>query len=534
MSTTEEDWGYPAPGVTTIAAAAEWAQREFQDRPALVEGDRTLSFSEYVEYARAAARGLIAAGVAYGQRAAIWAPNSVDFAALALGTHISGAALVPVNTRYTVREAADILHRSGARVLFTVDSFLSRSYAAALRQFHLENPELLPDLPRIVIIGGTGTDSLAGFLEAGQGVREEELDNRSRAIKEDDTATVLFTSGTTGQPKGAMLGHGALLRSYWTWGGLLGVGPNDRVLLSNPFFHAFGLNVGLLLSLVRGVTAYPMAVFAAPAALDLIEEHRITYYPAPPTVFQSLLADPSLPHRDISSLRIAVTGATSIPPKLIHDMYDILGFDEVFSPYGFTEATGVATLTRQGDSRETVATTAGRAVPGVEVHVLAAGGGQAAPGETGEIAVRGYNVMQGYLGSEAAVIDDDGYLHSGDLGQIDEQGNLRVTGRIKDMFIVGGFNVYPAEVEAVIQSHPAVLSAAVTGIKDDRLGEVGLACVVLRPGQVLDARELTAWCAEHLANFKCPRTIHFVRELPVNASGKILKRDLQGMVAALG
>lgn len=525
----DEATEYPSTGVRTIAAAAIWAAQQYGARPALVDAGRSLSFTDYLAYAKAAARGLMAAGVKPGDRVAVWAPNSIEFAVSVLAIHLSGAALVPVNTRYTAREAADILDRSGAVLVFTVDRFLERSYAEELRAFHLDFPDLLPNLPRIVGIDEPDSPSLQGFLAAGRSESERDLEQRIGGITPDDIATVLFTSGTTGQPKGAMLRHGALLRAYWTWGTLLGVRPGDRVLLSNPFFHAFGLKVGLLLSLVHGVAAYPMPVFDAEAALDAIERERISFYPAPPTVFQALLAHPSLPGRDLASLRIAVTGATSIPPQLIHDMYDVLGFDEVFSPYGFTEGTGVATLTRQGDDRDTVATTAGKAVPGVEVAVLDGDGNPVAAGETGEIALRGYNLMAGYLGKDEAFLDERGYLRSGDLGVLDERGYLRVTGRIKDMYIVGGFNVSPAEVEAVLQAHPAVQAAAVTGVPDERLGEVGLACVVRRPAAEVTQAELDEWCRGQLANFKRPRSIRFVDALPLNASGKVMKDQLAAL-----
>ncbi|MGM7775814.1 AMP-binding protein [Arthrobacter sp. KNU-44] len=520
---------YPSTEVRTIAEAAIWAEQQYGGNPALVSPGRILSFTDYLAAAKAAARGLMAAGVKPGDRVAIWAPNSIEFAVSVLAIQLSGAALVPVNTRYTAREAADILDRSGAVLVFTVERFLGRSYAEELRVFHRDSPELLAHLPRIVDIGEPDSPRLLAFLAKGRSESERELEQRIGQITPDDIATVLFTSGTTGQPKGAMLRHGALLRAYWTWGGLLGVRPGDRVLLSNPFFHAFGLKVGLLLSLVHGVAAYPMPVFDAGAALDIIEQEGITFYPAPPTVFQSLLADPTLPSRDISSLRVAVTGATSIPPQLIHDMYDVLGFDEVFSPYGFTEGTGVATLTRQGDDRDTVATTAGRALPGIEVAVLRGDGTTAVPGETGEIALRGYNLMAGYLGKDEPFLDSRGYLRSGDLGVLDERGYLKVTGRIKDMYIVGGFNVSPAEVEAVLQAHPAVQAAAVTGMPDERLGEVGLACVVRRPAAEVTQAELDEWCRGQLANFKRPRSIRFVDSLPLNASGKVMKEQLAAL-----
>lgn len=532
MSEVEQVPDFPAPGVETIAAAARWAGEVFADLPAIVDGDVRWTFREYVDRAEAIAASLVAIGVQKGDRVGIWAPNCADFAATVLGIELAGAALVPLNTRFTVHEAGDICARASVKAVFTVESFLDRPYAAELAAYRLERPEVLAGGAPIVTFDGAGGGGIDALIAHATDEHRGEVDDRVSSLVPEDTGMVLFTSGTTGRPKGIRLGHGQLLRAYWQWGGILGVEPGDRVLLSNPFFHAFGLLVGLLLALVRGTAAYPLAVFTSADALRLIESERLTFYPAPPTVFQSILQDPAIETTDTSSLRIAVTGATSIPPSLIRAMHDVLGIERVFSPYGLTEATGVATLTRFGDSVETVAETAGRAVPGVEVAILRPDGSEAEPDEIGEICVRGYNTVVSYLDDDASLTDERGWLHTGDLGALDGAGNLRVTGRLKDMFIVGGFNVYPAEVEAVLTSHPGVAAAAVVGTPDERLGEVGAAFVIPKSGVQVDESALASLAVERLANYKRPRRYVFVDAFPVNASGKVQKQDLAARLVA--
>lgn len=531
---SESDW--PAEGVDTIAAAAYWARDRYAHRPALIEGDRMVTFTDYIEEAAQIARALIAYGVEPGQRVAIWAPNSIDFALSALAIHLCGGVLVPINTRFKAQEAAQVLRDAAAKVLFTVESFLGYRYVDALMELRDRDPEVLPHMPLVLTLGGSGERSLATAIEWGVGVVSPEiLDQRVRAIRSDDIGTVLFTSGTTGRPKGAMLRHGALVRSYWVWSGLTGLREGDRFLVSNPFFHAFGLKVGLLAALMRGATVYPLPVFSAEAALELIERERITYYPGPPTIYQSMLASPDLERRNISSLRTAVTGATSIPPQLITDIYDRLGYDEVYIPYGFTEGTGIATLTRSDDDRTTITTTSGRALPGVTVAVRREDGTTASVGEVGEIMLSGFNVMAGYLDPETGTprpVDDNGWLLSGDLGSLDAKGNLSISGRLKDVVIVGGFNVYPAEVEACLVQHPGLTAAAVIGISDERLGEVTCAFVIAHPEVAVTENDLELWCRERIANFKVPRVYRFVSELPTNASGKVVKAELQGLLSA--
>jgi acyl-CoA synthetase (AMP-forming)/AMP-acid ligase II len=315
----------------------------------------------------------------------------------------------------------------------------------------------------------------------------------------------------------------------------VGLRAGDRDLVVNPFFHTFGYKAGILACLMAGATVVPEPVFDVAAVLARIEEERISVLPGPPTLYQSLLADPQRAAHDLSSLRLGVTGAAVVPVELVKTMADELGFDTVLTAYGLTESCGTVTMCRRSDPPEVVAATSGRAIPGVEVRAVA-DGSEVRPGEPGEIVVRGYTVMPGYWHDEEATaeaIDADGWLHTGDIGVMDAAGNVTITDRLKDMFVVGGFNAYPAEIEAILRGHDAVAQVAVVGVPDGRLGEVGCAYVVPAPeaGAALEPAKLgqaiLSWSRDAMANYKVPRSIVFVDTLPVNASGKVLKRELR-------
>jgi acyl-CoA synthetase (AMP-forming)/AMP-acid ligase II len=345
----------------------------------------------------------------------------------------------------------------------------------------------------------------------------------------DDIADILFTSGTTGRSKGAMASHRQTLGMARGWADRAGLRPDDRYLIVNPFFHSFGYKAGYLACLLSGALIVPQPVFDAATVLDLVEHEQITVLPGPPAIYQTLLDDASLPGRDLSSLRLAVTGAAMVPQTLIRRMGDDLRIDTVLTAYGLTEAP-VVTMCTKDDDDLTVAKTCGRPLEWAEVRTLGPDGDWTPAGVPGEVLIRGPFVMRGYLddpASTTAAIDAEGWLHTGDVGVLDDRGYLRITDRITDMFTVGGFNVYPAELEQVITAHPAVRDCAVIGVPDGRLGEVGRAYVCTRQGSALDAEELIAYCRERLANFKVPRSVVFVDELPRNAGGKVVKTRLR-------
>jgi acyl-CoA synthetase (AMP-forming)/AMP-acid ligase II len=347
------------------------------------------------------------------------------------------------------------------------------------------------------------------------------FDEAVASVGPDSPGDLFFTSGTTGSPKGVLTTHGQTTRAFHQWSEILGLRAGDRYLIANPFSHTFGYKAGILACLMRGATMVPLASFDADALFETIERERISVFPAAPAVYQMMLAHPELAKRDLSSLRAAATGAAVIPVELIHRMRDTLGLETVVTAYGLTEATGVVTMSRDGDDPETVARTSGRAIDGVEVRVAE---------DTREILVRGYNVMTGYFEDDDATadaVDGDGWLHTGDVGDLDAAGNLRITDRIKDMFICGGFNAYPAEIEQVLLTYPGVREAAVIGVPDPRLGEVGKAFVIPAPGQAIDPEALLGYARERLANYKVPRHVEVVETFPRSSLGKVLKRELR-------
>jgi acyl-CoA synthetase (AMP-forming)/AMP-acid ligase II len=361
-------------------------------------------------------------------------------------------------------------------------------------------------------------------------VSESDGDARARSIAPDDLADLLFTSGTTGRPKGATATHAQTLRAFRDWADVVGLRAGDRYLVALPYFHSFGYKAGLLAALMMGATVYPLPVFDADEVLRRVARDRITMLPGPPALYQSMLAKPNLRELDLSSLRLAVTGAAVIPVELVHRMRRELGFETVVTGYGLTEASGVATMCRADDDPETIATTSGRAIPGVEVRVVDDDGNEVARGDAGEIAIRGYTVTRGFFDdpeATAAAIDPQGWLRTGDIGVMDARGYIKITDRKKDMFIVGGFNAYPAEIERVILEHPAIAQAAVVGAPDERLGEVGVAYVVVRSDARVEEAEMIAFCRDRMANFKVPRRVVIVESLPMNATGKVLKYVLR-------
>ena len=513
---------------TTIPRLVDAAAERFGDHEAFVDGDQRWTYAEYRDRIHAAARALMARGIQPGDCVAVWAPNTAEWAVAALGVHCAGATLIPINTRFKGREAGDLLDRTSAKLLFTVTDFLDTDYVALLNDTGAGQ-----GLEETIILRGTipeGCTSWDGFLEAASTVDDADRADRSAAVGPDDRCHVMFTSGTTGSPKGAMLRHGAVCRAFASWSEVIGLRQDDRYLVVNPFFHAFGLNAGIVACLLTGATLIPHPVFDVPAVMARVAEERISMLPGPPAIYQTILNHPDLADLDLSSLRLAVTGAAPVPVPLIHAMRDTLGFETVITGYGLTEASGIATMCRHDDPPEVISGSSGRAIDGVEVLVVDADGDEVPRGEPGEVVVRGYNVMAGYLDDPdqtAEAVDADGWLHTGDIGVMDTDDYLDITDRLKDMFINGGFNVYPAEVEGQLLAHPDIAQVAVVGVPDERLGEVGMAFVVATSGRSPDPTELVAWARTEMANYKAPRRFEVVDALPANASGKVLKYELR-------
>ena len=508
------------PGVLRAAAA------RFGDHPAVIDGDVRLSHTELLDAVRSTAADLIGLGLQAGERVAVWAPNSWRWEVAALAVTYAGGSLVPLNTRYTGHEVVDVLARVSARAVVVADGFLDRQQSDELRRAADEAGVDLPPVLRLSERTGTVLDLPDGTVRASPA----DADARADAVGPDDVADILFTSGTTGRSKGALTAHRQTVAVARTWGATGELSEDDRYLVVSPFFHSFGYKVGIVTALIYGATVVPVAVFDATRVMRLIEEHGITVLPGAPTIYQTILEAPDRNDHDLSSLRLAVTGAAVVPVALVERMQSELSFDLVFTAFGMTEGV-VGTMCRRGDADDVVANTCGQVVPGLELRIARPNSNDELPvGEEGEVLFRGDTVMLGYLDDPAATaetIDPDGWLHTGDIGHVDEGGYLKITDRLKDVFIVGGFNVYPAEVEQALARLDGVVESAVVGVPDERMGEVGKAYVVRRAGSELSEADVVAFAKERLANFKVPRSVEFVDALPRNLAGKILKRELR-------
>jgi HIP---CoA ligase len=521
----------------TIPHAAERAASRWGDAPALIENGETWSFAQLWTECRRAASALLARGVGEGDCIAIWAPNSREWVVAAVGALTCGATLVPLNTRLKGIEAGDILRRTHARLLFTVDHFLGIDFPDLLRN------EALPELEEIILLrtsappreplpprGGAEVrrmEEWSSFLDSA--TDGPEVDQSLARLTPDHISDIMFTSGTTGSPKGVMMTYGRVIPQAGIWIANTGLSEGERYLIVNPFFHSFGFKVGWVACLLTGAVMLPMAQFEVAEAARLIERERVNFIPGPPTIFQMLLARKESHPFDTSSMRGGTTGAATVPPVLVERMRSELGMRDVITAYGMTECVNI-TSCRPGDAAEVIAGTCGCAMPGNEVKIAGPDGAELPRGEAGEIWVRGQGVMLGYLDdpqASAEAIDASGWFHTGDVGTMDDSGYLRITDRLKDMYISGGFNVYPAEVEKLLAEHPAVAMVAVVGVPDERLGEVGKAFVVLRPGAEASEAALLDWSRENMANYKVPRGFVFMEELPRNAAGKVLKTELR-------
>lgn len=501
----------------TVPGLVRRAAEKYGDAVAYSMDGRTLTFAELHHLVRRTAAGYRSHGLEPGERVVLWAPNSIDWVVAGLAATYAGGTLVPANSRYTAHEVADIVERTNAVLVVVADGFLDRTQISDLRALSPSAPIL--DLADLSSLAADAKDDVVAAVEAA-----------ADAVQADDVADILFSSGTTGRPKGVLSAHRQSVAAGASWAAVGEVSESDRYLVISPFFHSYGYKIGIIVGLLHGCAIYPMATFDADAALALIESERITMVPGAPAIFLGLLESPNFATTDTSSLRFANTGAANVPVALVERLQRELDFDLVITAFGMTECV-VATMCRRGDSDETIATTCGRAIDGIETAIADPETGKhLSSGEEGELLLRGSLVMLGYLDDPAATaeaIDDDGWLHTGDVGVLDENGYLRITDRLKDMYICGGFNVYPAEVEQTLARLDGVVDVAVVGAPDERLGEVGKAFVVRRDGGGLDEESVVAYARERLANFKAPREVVFVDTLPRNLSGKVLKNELR-------
>lgn len=522
------------PEQRTLSQVVKRAAQLYGQKTAIQENDVVISFAELEAQSLQAAKSFIAADIRKGDRVAIWAPNVYEWVIAAIGLQTVGGVLVPLNTRMKGSEAADILNRSGAKLLLTITEFQAGP-GTVINYLDLLDGQDLPGIERKILLRGEAEGALnwAQFVNSGNAVSDEKLTERANDVSPQDTMDMLFTSGTTGKPKGVICNHGQNIEAFEVWSETVGLNSEDNYLVINPFFHSFGYKAGWLAAIITGAKILPVLNFNLDAVLQQIEDDKVSMLPGPPTIYQSILAHPKRDQYDLSSLRLAVTGAASVPVELIKKMRTELNFETVVTAYGLTESCGVVTICRPDDDPETIATTSGCAIPGVEVKCVENDEGKEVKrGEPGEIWLRGYNVMQGYFDNPEATaetITEDGWMKTGDIGVMDERGYIRITDRMKDMYISGGFNVYPAEVENGLSSMEGVVQAAVIGVADERMGEVGKAYIVKAENAGLTAESVIDWCRSNMANYKVPRSVEFLDAMPLNASGKVLKPTLREM-----
>jgi HIP---CoA ligase len=496
---------------TTIPGLVRESARRFPHEVFLADGRHTVTFSQLLQDCETVGQAMLQRGLGVGDRVLLWAPNTVEWPVIALGTAMAGATLVPVGTRMTAAETEEVANRSRAKIVFAAGAFLGRDLANEAKQS-------LPDVP-VVALGPSEGKSCPQWREWVGDVRSvADVQRRAGEVEPDSLSHLQFTSGTTGRPKAVGLRHRAMVQTTREWISIVGLASGDRYPVVAPFAHISGHKTGILAALCAGATVVPLAVLDLDQLLaEMVASSRVLLQ-GPPTLFHALveryLADGGGP-----AVSTVVTGGSVVPPELIRSIIGTLRAERVISAYGLTESTGVCTMTRPGDSADAVARTAGRPIPGVRVRISEDG--------SGEILVGGDNLMAGYIDEPLATNDTikDGWLHTGDGGFLDAEGNLHVTDRLKDLIIVGGFNVSPTEVEAVLLHHSSVSAAAVVGVEDRRQGEVPAAFVVTDADIRND--ELVQHCRQSLAGYKTPRYIWKLDAMPLNAAGKVARAELR-------
>jgi len=520
----------------TVGALFERAAAVFGERPAIQDHRGSLNFAALNRLRLRAAQAFFAAGVQKGDSVAVWAPNMAEYVVAAAGMQSIGAVLIPLNTRFKTAETEYILRKSQATAILTLEAFADNRYVDMLRAAEL------PQLDRIILFRGQaeGTQGWEEFLAqgdaaaaAGGGDFAHRLAQRMREVGPDDVHDMMFTSGTTGMPKAARFTHRQSIQTYDEFATRMGdLNAQDRYLIINPFFHTFGYKAGWLCCVMRGACIHPVEAFDAEETMRRIEAERITVLPGSPTVFSAMLSHPRRGQYDLSSLRVSLTGATMVPIELIRRMSTELKIGIIQTAYGLTECCGLVSTTLTDDPLDLVSRTVGTAIEGLEIKSIGLDGSDLGTDQQGELVVRGPNVLSEYFDDPpgtAAAFTRDGFFRTGDLGSIDAKGYIRITGRLKDIYIVGGFNCYPAEIEHMLLQMEGIAQVAVIGVPDQRLGEVGKAYIVRQHGFNITAGDVAAWAGKTMANFKVPRYVEFVDALPLNASLKVMKAKLREM-----
>lgn len=491
------------------------------------------TWSELAQTVDDVAKGLMGIGIQTGDRVGMWSPNYAEWVYIQYATAKIGAILVSVNPAYRLSELRYALSQSGCRLLVTRTEYLTSLYREMVE-------EVMPELPDLEKVIYYDTDDWTDLLAAGGSISDEDLEDRAASLNPDDAINIQYTSGTTGHPKGATLSHKSILNNAWYVGANCRYTDKDRVCIPLPFYHCFGMVLGNLACSVYGATiVVPSPTFDPGAVLRAVSEERCTSLYGVPTMFIAALGDPSLDDLDVSSLRTGIMAGSPCPIEVMRGVIDRMGMDEVTIAYGMTETAPVSTQTGIEDSVEHRVSTVGRVLPHVESKIVDPDTGEIVRrGERGEYLTRGYHVMLGYWddpAKTAEAVDEDGWMHSGDLATMDDDGYVNIVGRIKDMVIRGGENIYPREIEEFLYTHPAIVDAQVIGVPDDKYGEELMVWVQLADGEEMSEEELREFCKGQIAHFKIPRYVRFVDSFPMTVTGKVRKVEMRNKsIAELG
>jgi fatty-acyl-CoA synthase len=529
----------------TIGDLLDETAGQYPGKEALVYHERGLrySFAQFQDICNQAARGFLSLGIQKGENIAIWATNVPEWVISQYATAKMGGVLVTVNTSYRTHELEYLLRQSESTTLLLIDSYRDANYLGMLREIC---PELdtcepgklhsarLPHLKNVIYIGEERQPGMflwQDLMERANLIQEEERIARQQSLAPDDVINMQYTSGTTGFPKGVMLSHTNIVNNAIKVAECQRLGVQDRVCIPVPFFHCFGCVMGTLACVATGATMVPVIAFDPGIVLLVVEKERCTALYGVPTMFIAELNHPTFAERDLSSLRTGIMAGSLCPIEVMKNVVHKMGIRDITIAYGQTESSPVITQTVPEDSIERKVSTVGRPHAGVEAKVIDPVTGESLPqGVQGELCTRGYLVMKGYYNmpeQTAQAIDAEGWLHTGDLATMDEDGYFQITGRLKDMIIRGGENIYPREVEEFLYTHPKVLDIQVVGVPDPKYGEQVLACIRVKPGEALTEEEVLEYCHGKIARFKIPRYIQVVDEYPMTASGKIQKFKLR-------
>lgn len=529
----------------TVGKLLEQMADTYPEHEAVVYSDLNLrySYKQFDEICRQVAKGLMKLGIAKGENVLIWATNQPEWLTSQFSTGKMGAVLVTVNTNYRAVELEYLLRQSDSTTIILMESFKGTSYLEMLYEIVPElkdsepgqlKSERLPYLKNVILLGEKrypGMFLWSDIVQKGSEISDEELDGLMDSLDEDEVINMQYTSGTTGFPKGVMLTHRNIVNNARNIAECMNLTHKDRMCIPVPFFHCFGCVLGTLSCVSVGATMVPVPEFDPVKVLKTVQDEKCTALHGVPTMFIAELRHPDFASFDLSLLRTGIMAGSPCPIEVMKEVVGKMGATEITIAYGQTESSPVITQTRTQDEIELRVATVGRALPNVEVKIVEPGTSEELPrGAQGELCTRGYHVMKGYYKNPEAtdkVLDQDGWLHTGDLAVMEENGYVKITGRLKDLIIRGGENIYPREIEEFLYTHPKVMDVQVVGVPDEKFGEEVMAWIRLKEGETATSDELKEYCFQRISRFKVPRYIEFCDEYPMTASGKIQKFKLR-------